>query len=104
MGKVVHIVMWKLKQSAASAGSEGHKAATQAISALKTVPGPETMQLGPPLIDARAKGFNWGLYSVFASREALDKYTVSEAHVKVVTENVKPNIEDVMAYDFELDE
>lgn len=34
-----------------------------------------------------------GLYSVFSSREALDKYAVSEAHVKVVTENVKPNVE-----------
>lgn len=72
-----------------------------------------------------------GLYSVFSSREALDKYAVSEAHVKVVTENVRPNVDgesessvssfgfetepirtvdlgadraDVMAYDWELDE
>ena len=58
---------------------------------------------------------------MFASREALDKYAVSDAHVKVVTENVKPNVEgmltrvksaterktdhpDLLAYDFELDE
>ena len=60
-----------------------------------------------------------GLYSVFSSAEALEKYNVSDAHVKVVTENVRPNTEgepgpqmcrgaqlhpDVMAYDFELDE
>jgi hypothetical protein len=71
------------------------------------------MHLGPPLMDARAKGFDWGesktavprevygteltpaagLYSVFSSREALDKYAVSEAHVKVVTENIRPNID-----------
>jgi hypothetical protein len=70
------------------------------------------MHLGPPAIDARAKGYNWGksllrttdrtvmgyvliagLYSTFTDRAALDKYAVSEAHVKVVTENVKPNVE-----------
>lgn len=34
-----------------------------------------------------------GLYSVFADRAALDKYAVSDAHMKVVVENVKPNTE-----------
>lgn len=34
-----------------------------------------------------------GLYSVFSSRQALDDYNVSKAHVDVVTNNVKPNIE-----------
>ena len=58
-----------------------------------------------------------GLYSIFSSPEALAKYNVSEEHVKVVTENVRPNTEgdrwiqgvmklipDIMAYDFELNE
>ncbi|WVR04791.1 hypothetical protein IAU60_001803 [Kwoniella sp. DSM 27419] len=97
MGKVVHIVLWKLKGSSLDAAKE-------AISALYKVPGAETMKLGPPLIDARAKGYNWGLYSTFASPEALQKYAVSEAHVQVVENNVKPNVEEVLAYDFELDE
>ena len=34
-----------------------------------------------------------GLYSIFSSKEALQTYAVSEAHVKVVTENVRPNTE-----------
>jgi hypothetical protein len=34
-----------------------------------------------------------GLYSTFADRAALDKYAVSEEHVKVVTENVRPNVD-----------
>ncbi|RSH87382.1 hypothetical protein EHS25_003291 [Saitozyma podzolica] len=107
MGKVIHIVLWKLKRPSiltSTSTEEVLAQAKQAISALKNVPGPETMHLGPPLIDARAKGFDWGLYSVFSSREALDKYAVSEAHVKVVTENVRPNVDDVMAYDWELNE
>jgi hypothetical protein len=62
---------------------------------------------------------------VFSSREALDTYAVSEAHVNVVTNHVKPNVDgecssidyfkvftsvrtglmtDVFAYDFELDQ
>ncbi|WWC68146.1 uncharacterized protein I206_102069 [Kwoniella pini CBS 10737] len=96
MGKVVHIVLWKLKGN--------QEIAKQAISALYTVPGAEVFKLGPPLLDGRAKGFNWGLYSVFSSPDALQKYAVSEAHVKVVENNVKPNVEDLIAYDFELDE
>lgn len=30
---------------------------------------------------------------MFSSAEALQTYAVSEAHVKVVTENVRPNVE-----------
>ncbi|WVW78223.1 hypothetical protein I302_100175 [Kwoniella bestiolae CBS 10118] len=99
MGKIVHIVLWKLKGPIAN-----HEVAKEAISALYKVPGAEVMKLGPPLLDGRAKGFNWGLYSIFSSAEALQKYAVSEAHVKVVENNVKPNVEDLIAYDFELDE
>ncbi|WVQ98257.1 hypothetical protein IAU59_005380 [Kwoniella sp. CBS 9459] len=97
MGKIVHIVLFKLKGPSLDAAKEG-------ISALYKVPGAESMKLGPPLLDGRAKGFNWGLYSVFSSPEALQKYAVSEEHVSTVEKNVKPNIEDILAYDFELDE
>jgi hypothetical protein len=41
---------------------------------------------------------------VFPSREALDTYAVSEAHVRVVEEKIKPFIviPDTLAYDWEL--
>ncbi|WWD21678.1 hypothetical protein CI109_106164 [Kwoniella shandongensis] len=100
MGKIVHIVLWKLRKQA---GEDGFAQAKAAIANLKTVPGPETFHLGPPLLDGRAKGFNWGLYSVFASPEALQTYAVSEAHVNVVEKHVKPNVEELLAYDFELE-
>ncbi|KAK8847588.1 hypothetical protein IAR55_005447 [Kwoniella newhampshirensis] len=110
MGKIVHIVLWKLRRPSSSSSSSISGAedvfaqAKSAIANLKNVPGPEQFQLGPPLLVARAKGFDWGLYSVFASKEALQTYAVSDAHVKVVEEHVKPNVEDVLAYDFELDQ
>ncbi|WRT64580.1 uncharacterized protein IL334_001512 [Kwoniella shivajii] len=99
MGKIVHIVLWKLKGPVSN-----HEAAKKAIGALLKVPGPEKATLGPPLLDARAKGFDYGLYSIFSSAEALQTYAVSEAHVSVVTNNVKPNVDELLAYDFELDE
>lgn len=51
------------------------------------------MHIGPPLIEARAKGFDYGLYSVFKSREALDTYAASEEHVRVVKEKISPFVE-----------
>ena len=56
------------------------------------------MSLGPPIVDGRTKGFDWGLYSVFSSPEALQKYAVSKEHVDVVTQHVRPNVEGEFAY------
>ncbi|ODN79485.1 hypothetical protein L202_03455 [Cryptococcus amylolentus CBS 6039] len=107
MPKIVHIVLWKLKRPSVLTSTSTEQVfaeAKKAISALKDVPGPETLHLGGPLIDARAKGFDYGLYSVFSSAKALQEYATSEAHLKVVKENVLPNVDDVLAYDFELEE
>lgn len=48
------------------------------------------MHVGPPEIEARTQGWNWGLYSVFEDRAALDKYAVSDAHTDCVKEHVRP--------------
>lgn len=93
-----------------------YKEATESIAALLKVPGPISMHVGPPEIDARAKGFNYGLYSVFEDRAALDKYAPSKEHVDTVANNVRPYIEgtptaqnhtltsDILAYDWEISE
>lgn len=46
-----------------------------------------------PLLTRKLNSDDTGLYSEFASPDDLQKYAVSEAHVKVVNENVKPNVE-----------
>ncbi|KAK4687843.1 hypothetical protein P7C73_g2268, partial [Tremellales sp. Uapishka_1] len=122
MPKIVHIVLWKLKRPSILTSTSTEEVLLQAkaaIDALKKVPGPETvglfvsarlvshscaiqLTLGPPLLDARAKGFDWGLYSVFSSAEALQEYAVSKAHMDVVINNVRPNVDDTLAYDFEI--
>ncbi|KAL7409210.1 hypothetical protein BDY24DRAFT_404047 [Mrakia frigida] len=104
--KIIHIVLWKLAPPPSTLTSASDVAAhTQkihdGIAKLLTVPGPLEGFVGPPKIADRAKGFDFGFYSVFADAEALQKYAVSDAHMKVVIEDIRPNTVDVMAYDFE---
>lgn len=61
--EIVHIVLWRLKKPGLLTSTSTEDALAQAkraIGALKQVPGPEVMHLGPPMIDARAKGFDYG--------------------------------------------
>ena len=78
--EIVHIVLWKIKRPPAASSKpieEVLAQARQAISALKSVPGPEYVRvpsnyclnrliggtqchLGPPMMDDRAQGYDWG--------------------------------------------
>lgn len=61
--EIVHIVLWRLKKPGLLTSTSTEDALAQAkkaIGALKQVPGPEVMHLGAPMIDARAKGFDYG--------------------------------------------
>ncbi|KAF9166664.1 Endoplasmic reticulum zinc transporter [Actinomortierella ambigua] len=51
---------------------------------------------------SRAKGFTHGFTMIFESKEALETYDKSPEHVKVVTEDVRPNVDDVLAFDYEI--
>ncbi|KAF8604612.1 hypothetical protein BDV93DRAFT_555470 [Ceratobasidium sp. AG-I] len=57
--------------------------------------GPLTMELGPPLLPERAKGFDFGLYSRFKDKAALEAYAVSKEHMDAVINIIRPNA-DVM--------
>ncbi|CDZ96826.1 Stress responsive alpha-beta barrel [Phaffia rhodozyma] len=107
MGKIIHIVLWKLAPPPSSITAVADIAAHQAqvkarFQKLLTVPGVLEGYVGEPKIADRAKGFDWGFYAVFESMDALKKYAVSDAHMKIVIEDVRPNTQDVLAYDFEL--
>ncbi|KAF9976557.1 Endoplasmic reticulum zinc transporter [Actinomortierella ambigua] len=51
---------------------------------------------------SRAKGFTHGFTMIFDSKEALDTYDKSPEHVKLVTEDIRPNIDDILAFDYEI--
>ncbi|CAE6423017.1 unnamed protein product [Rhizoctonia solani] len=127
---IIHIVMWKLKSQPDDAtGSQPPSTFTDATAtgviqatqeqidafkenskreiaeALSKVPGPlAPMQFGPPLLPERAKGYEFALYSRFKNLESLNVYAVSDAHVSVVNNIVKPRTipEATMAYDLEV--
>lgn len=88
--EIVHIVLFKLKEQPDAAALQSAK---DSIKKLEQVPGAISMFVGEPQIDARTKGFDYGLYSVFASRADLDKYDVSEAHKDTVVNYVRPNVQ-----------
>ncbi|KAJ1307253.1 hypothetical protein OPQ81_001366 [Rhizoctonia solani] len=108
---IVHIVMWKLKgQPEPTATQEQidtfkENSRREIAEALSKVPGPlAPMQFGPPQLPERAKGYDFALYSRFKDLESLKKYAVSDAHVSVVNNIVKPRTitEETMAYDIEV--
>lgn len=88
--EIVHIVLFKLKEQPDAAALASAKAS---VKKLEQVPGAISMFVGEPQIDARTKGYDYGLYAVFASRADLDKYDVSEAHKTTVAQHVRPNIQ-----------
>lgn len=80
-------MLFKLK---AKAGTPEHAAALESLANLLKVPGPISMHLGPPEIEGRNQGFDYGLYSVFEDRAALDKYAPSKEHQDAVANYVAP--------------
>ncbi|KAG0233235.1 Endoplasmic reticulum zinc transporter [Actinomortierella wolfii] len=51
---------------------------------------------------SRAKGYTHGFTMIFDSKEALETYDKSPEHTKVVVEDVRPNVDDVLAFDYEI--
>ena len=81
----VHIVLVKVKQQVLTNGFEEFKARLETLRDLQ-VTKDEVLQLkwGPPVWDARAHGFNYGLYTVFRTREGLERYTEDNDHKEYV--------------------
>ncbi|GJP80077.1 hypothetical protein CLOP_g10311 [Closterium sp. NIES-67] len=85
------------------------------LNALRSLPGVLYLSAGPalpaaPAVPAGATSASppaspWthALIGRYESRDALQAYAVSPAHVAVVTENVKPIISDIAAVDWETD-
>jgi len=96
-----HIVLFKMKPTTPEKITEMHRLANAMIG---TVPGLKKINLGPPILDARAKGFNHALVAILGTKDDLAVYAEHEAHLKV-TDYVKTEIgaDDVLGYDFEFE-
>lgn len=95
---IVHIVLFKMKQQVIENGFEEFKARVESVRDIQVAKDEATeLHLGPPLSDARSHGFTYGLYSVFPTREALDKYRVDPEHVEYVRSVIVPNTDGACA-------
>lgn len=81
----IHIVLFKVKQQVLNNGYEEFKARAESIRDLAVVKEvAKELKVGPPIWDARSHGFNYGLYSVFETRDDLIKYKEDNDHKECV--------------------
>lgn len=108
----IHIVLVKVKPLVLTNGYEEFKARLETLRDLQ-VTKDEVAQLkwGPPVWDTRAHGFDYGLYTVFHTREGLERYKDDAEHKEYVAKhglprfsktNLIPNV-DGMCLCFSLD-
>ncbi|KAF9181919.1 hypothetical protein BGZ51_005120 [Haplosporangium sp. Z 767] len=99
---VAHIILLKVKPSLTE--EQAHDI-LKAVAALKDqLPGVvESVHLGVNFA-ARAKGFTHGFTMVFKDKAALETYDKSPEHIKAVQEIIRPNIDDILAFDYEIED
>lgn len=78
---ITHIVCWKYKDETTDAERAEHIAALRSLPG--TVPGIESFIAGADVMRLD-RSFDSALVATYASREALDRYTVHPEHQKVV--------------------
>ncbi|PWN34710.1 uncharacterized protein FA14DRAFT_160199 [Meira miltonrushii] len=95
----VHIVLVKIKNSESL---ESLKAEAQTFEKKEEIKNlAEHVTWGPPVYTDRAKGFDYGLYSVFKDKAKYEEYRDLPYHKEWISSKVVPNVEDIIAYDFE---
>ncbi|KAF9157048.1 hypothetical protein BG015_007574 [Linnemannia schmuckeri] len=99
---VAHIILLKIKPSLSE--TQAHDILKAVAHLKEELPGVvESVHLGVNFA-ARAKGFTHGFTMVFKNKAALETYDKSPEHIRVVTEVIRPNIEDLIAFDYEIED
>ena len=102
--RIVHVVLVWLKEP----GNAEHR--TQVIEATRSfssIQGVEEIRVGEPLPSRRPTvddSFDIGLYIVFSSEEALERYLAHPEHKAAQQSVLRPLVEKVVVYDFRDDE
>ncbi|KAG0241867.1 hypothetical protein BGW41_005213 [Actinomortierella wolfii] len=97
---IAHIVLLKVKPTVSEEQAQG--ILKNLANLQKQLPGlVKSVHLGTNFA-SRAKGYTHGFTMIFDSKEALETYDKSPEHTKVVVEDVRPNVDDVLAFDYEI--
>ena len=98
--RVVHVVLVWLKEP----GNAEHRSRIiEATRSFAAIPGVEEIRTGGPVPAERAAvddSFDIGLYIVFASKEALDVYSVHPLHKSAQQTVLRPLVARIVVYDF----
>ncbi|KAF9998534.1 hypothetical protein BGZ80_002752 [Entomortierella chlamydospora] len=97
---IIHIVLFKLKPELSE--QDGKELLMEIIELKKKVPEVETVQLGVNF-NPRSKGFTHGFTMTFKNKDALETYDKSEAHVDAVKNYLSPRLEDLLIFDYEVE-
>ncbi len=91
---LVHIVLVKVKDSIKN-DEKAWAAFLEQLKELEKLPVTKQvvkeLKWGPPVYDARSQGYNYGLYSVFESKESYEIYKNDEAHQNFSRSTILPN-------------
>ncbi|KAF9586143.1 hypothetical protein BGW38_009228 [Lunasporangiospora selenospora] len=99
---VVHIILLKVKDSVTA--EQSHDILKSVADLKNQLPDIiESVHLGLNF-SARSKGFTHGFTMIFKDRAALEIYGKSPEHQKVVIEIIRPNVDDVLAFDYDAED
>jgi len=103
---VIHIVLFKFKPTTTAAQKAALVTNLKTLKSLSCVKDQRLIVGGPSISSpiTSSMGFENALVSFHESREKLVEYQHSDEHMKVVTEFLYPYKEEVVRFDFEVNE
>ncbi|KAI0599797.1 hypothetical protein F4775DRAFT_95216 [Biscogniauxia sp. FL1348] len=103
---IVHIVLFKFRDDVAESHKETFVAELKKLKDLPCVLNSSLVVGGPSVTDPieRSKGFHYALVSYHKDVEALAQYQASDEHHRVTSTYLWPFREDVIRFDFEVED
>ncbi|KAH8167706.1 hypothetical protein CIB48_g535 [Xylaria polymorpha] len=103
---VIHIVLFKFRADVSDEHKDKFVTELRKLKTLSCVMNSRLVVGGPSITDpiARSQGFQYALLSYHKDRQALEAYQASDEHHGVTSKYLWPFKEDVIRFDFEVDE
>ncbi|KAI3319604.1 dimeric alpha-beta barrel [Xylariaceae sp. AK1471] len=103
---IIHIVLFKFRENVSNAHKQEFVTELRKLKDLPYVMNSRLVVGGPSITDPieRSQGFHYALLSYHKDRQALAEYQASGEHHRVTSKYLWPFKEDVIRFDFEVDE
>ncbi|GAA5950015.1 hypothetical protein JCM3765_004165 [Sporobolomyces pararoseus] len=91
-----HIVLFKLKKEMSEQQREEFMKVCQ--DGLAKIPYGTSQVSGPPIYDARAGGFDYGLYRALKDVDEFSKYRACDEHMALINGPVKEGVAEMVSF------